>query len=78
MMTFPDLSWTQILNASWQAYLGNVITGVQSVLTEFIPYLVYIALGVLVVTLWFVAVKWLMNWTSRRVTGVFSSRRKRR
>jgi hypothetical protein len=32
----------------------------------------------LVVTLWFVAVKWLMNWTSRRVTGVFSSRRKRR
>jgi len=36
------------------------------------------ALGVLIVTLGFVAVKWLVNWTSRRVTGVFSSRRKRR
>ena len=75
-MTFPTV-WT-ILNSTGQSYLGDVITGVQSVLTEFIPYLVYIALGVLVATLWFVAIKWLMNWTSRRVTGVFSSRRKRR
>jgi len=75
-MTFPTV--TTIINSTGQAYLGDVITGIQSVLTEFIPYLVYIALGVLVATLWFVAVKWLMNWTSRRVTGVFSSRRKRR
>jgi len=76
-MTFPT-STDPILNSTGQAYLGNVLTGIQSVVSEFIPYLVYIALGVLVVTLWFVAVKWLMNWTSRRVTGVFSSRRKRR
>lgn len=76
-MTFPT-STDPILNATGQTYLGNVLTGIQSVVSEFIPYLVYIALGVLVVTLWFVAVKWLMNWTSRRVTGVFSSRRKRR
>lgn len=75
-MTFPTVG--TIINSTGQAYLGDVITGIQSVLTEFIPYLVYIALGVLIATLWFVAVKWLMNWTSRRVTGVFSSRRKRR
>lgn len=75
-MTFPTVG--TIINSTWQAYLGDVITGIQSVLTEFIPYLVYIALGVLIATLWFVAVKWLMNWTSRRVTGVFSSKRRRR
>ena len=75
-MTFPTVS--TIINGTGQTYLGDVITGVQSVLTEFIPYLIYIALGVLVATLWFVAVKWLMNWTSKRVTAVFSSRRKRR
>ena len=75
-MTFPTVG--TIINSTGQAYLGDVITGIQSVLTEFIPYLVYIALGVLIATLWFVAVKWLMNWTSRRVTGVFSSKRKRR
>ena len=48
-MTFPTVS--TILNSTGQSYLGDVITGVQSVLTEFIPYLVYIALGILVATL---------------------------
>jgi hypothetical protein len=49
-MTFPT-STDPILNSTGQAYLGNVLTGIQSVVSEFIPYLVYIALGVLVVTL---------------------------
>jgi uncharacterized BrkB/YihY/UPF0761 family membrane protein len=47
-------------------------------MTEFIPYLIYLSLGVLIATLGFVAIKWLMSWTSKRVTGVFSSRRRRR
>ena len=76
-MTFPTTP-TPILSWGIDANLSPVLTGIQSVITEFIPYLVYMALGVLIVTLGFVAVKWLVNWTSRRVTGVFSSRRKRR
>jgi len=75
-MNFPQV-WT-ILSWWIETNLAPVLTGIQSVITEFIPYLVYMALGVLIVTLGFVAVKWLVNWTSRRVTGVFSSRRKRR
>jgi len=72
-------SWSSswILNSTWQAYLGNVISWISSIVSEFIPYMIYIALAVLVATLWFVAVKWLMNYTSRKVTGLFSSRRKK-
>ena len=68
-------SW--ILNSTWQAYLWSVLSGVQSVVTELIPYMVYLALAILVVTLGFIAIKWLMNYTSRRVTGLFSSRRRK-
>ena len=60
------------------ATLEPVLDGIQTVMAEFIPYLIYISLGVLIATLWFVAIKWLMSWTSRRVTGVFSSKRRRR
>ena len=67
-------SW--ILNASWQAYLWNVLTSIQSVVSEFIPYMVYLALWVLVVTLGFVAVKWLLNYVSRKTTSIFKSKRR--
>lgn len=68
--------WTIL--SGWTATLTPVLTGIQSVMTEFIPYLIYLSLGVLIATLGFVAIKWLMSWTSRRVTGVFSSKRRRR
>lgn len=68
-------SW--ILNSTWQAYLWNVISWISSIVSEFIPYMIYVALAVLVATLWFVAVKRLMNYTSRRVTGLFSSRKRK-
>lgn len=75
MPTYPEVG--TIL--SWgTAQLEPVITGVKSIMVEFIPYVIYIAIGVLIATLGFVAVKWLMNWMSRRVTWTFSSRRKRR
>ncbi len=75
MPTYPEVG--TIL--SWgSAQLEPVITGVKSIMVEFIPYVIYVAIGVLLATLWFVAVKWLMNWMSRRVTWTFSSRRKRR
>ena len=75
MPTYPEV-WTIL--SGWTAQLEPVITGVSSIMTEFIPYVVYVAIAVLIATLWFVAVKWLMNWMSRRVTWTFSSRRKRR
>lgn len=75
IMTLPTV-WTILSGGTSQ--LEPVLTGIQSVMTEFIPYLIYLSLGVLIATLGFVAIKWLMSWTSKRVTGVFSSRRKRR
>lgn len=75
MPTYPEVG--TILSGG-TAQLEPVITGVSSIMTEFIPYVVYVAIAVLIATLWFVAVKWLMNWMSRRVTGTFSSRRRRR
>lgn len=74
-MTLPEVG--TILSGG-TSQLTPILTWIQSVMVEFIPYVIYIALGVLLATLGFVAIKWLMNWTSRRVTWVFSSRRKRR
>lgn len=74
-MSLPTV-WTILSGGT--AQLEPVLTWIQSVMTEFIPYLIYLSLGVLIATLGFIAIKWLMSWTSRRVTGVFSSRRRRR
>ena len=59
------------------AALQPIITSLSSTLTEFIPYVVYVGLGVLGAVIWFVAIKWLMNWTRAKVLGTFSSRRRR-
>ena len=75
MPTYPTVG--TILSGG-TAQLEPVITWVSSIMTEFIPYVVYVAIAVLIATLGFVAVKWLMNWMSRRVTWTFSSRRRRR
>ena len=60
------------------AALEPVLTWLQSAITEFIPYLVYVGLGIITATIGFVAIKWLMNWTSAKVRGTFSSWRRRR
>ena len=75
MPTYPEVG--TILSGG-TAQLEPVITGVKSIMVEFIPYVVYVAIGVIIATLGFIAVKWLMNWMTRRVTWTFSSRRKRR
>lgn len=68
---------TPILSGGTQAFDG-IITSLNTTLSEFIPYVVYVGLGVLGAVLWFVAIKWLMNWTRAKVLGTFSSRRRRR
>ena len=75
MPTYPEIG---TILSGWTTQLTPVITGVKTIMVEFIPYVIYVAIGVLLATLGFIAVKWLMNWMSRRVTWTFSSRRKRR
>ena len=41
--------------------LEPIITSLSSTLTEFIPYVVYVGLGVLGAVIGFVAIKWLSN-----------------
>lgn len=66
---------TILAGGTWA--LAPIITSLSSTLSEFIPYVVYVGLGVLGAVIWFVAIKWLMNWTRAKVLGTFSSRRRR-
>jgi len=68
----------QTVLASWTATLEPVLGGLQSAVSEFVPYIVYIWLGVLVATIGFTAVRWLMNWTSAKIKGTFKGGRRRR
>lgn len=52
-----------------------VIDWISDVTTEFIPYVVYIWIWTLLVILWFIAVKWLVNWLVRKITVIFKSKR---
>lgn len=60
------------------ASLAPVLEWLQETITEFIPYLVYVGLGIITATIGFVAIRWLMNWTQAKVRGTFSSWRRRR
>lgn len=55
--------------------ISPVIDWISDVTTEFIPYVVYIWIWTLLVTLWFIAVKWLVNWLVRKITVIFKSKR---
>lgn len=63
-------------NGTWD--LAPIITSLGNTLSEFIPYVVYVWLGVLGAVIGFVAIKWLMNWTRAKVLWTFSSGRRRR
>lgn len=60
------------------ASLAPIIESLGDVMTEFIPYVVYIWLWVLGAVIGFTAIRWLMNWTRAKVLGTFSSGRRRR
>ena len=64
--------------SGWTTALQPIITSLSDTLTEFIPYVVYVGLGVLGAVIWFVAIKWLMNWTRAKVLWTFSSGKRRR
>lgn len=64
--TWWDNTWWELI---WQ--LSPVITWLSSAVVEIIPYIVYIWLWVLGAILWFVAIKWLINWIRSKILSPF-------
>lgn len=62
--TWPVLSW-------WTAQFDAALNGLQAVMTEFVPYVVYIGLWIIVAVLGFVAVRWLVNWVRAKIFDSF-------
>lgn len=48
-----------------------VISSVFNVIWQFIPYVVYIWIWILLCTLWFYVIKWLVNWLTSKITNYF-------
>lgn len=55
--------------------MSPAITGLRDTVFELIPYVVYIWIWMLVVTLWFYAIRRLVNWVSWKVNSNFKSKR---
>ena len=51
--------------------LVAVISGVFSVFAELIPYVIYLWIWILIVTVWFYAIRWLVNWVSNKINNNF-------
>ena len=51
--------------------LSPVVSWLFSVVWEFIPYIVYISIWLLLSTLWFYAIKWLCNWFYNKFLSIF-------
>lgn len=60
----PLLSWGT-------ATLDQALDGLEWVMTEFIPYVVHIGLWIIVATLGFVAIRWLVNWVRAKIFDTF-------
>ena len=55
----------------WVSAFTPIISSVSSIISEFIPYVVYIGLGILGVIIWFVAIKRLINWIRAKIFSSF-------
>lgn len=73
-----NLSYKYESNKMPVSQLTPVVDWLENTIVEFIPYIVYIGLWVLSALLWFIAIKWLVNWTRSKSLWVFSSRRKKK
>ena len=71
-----DSSWS--LLPWWEWSLSWIIAWLDSTITEFIPYLVYLGLWIITVIIWFVAIRWFVNRTQAKIRWTFSSWRRRR
>ena len=66
------------LLSGWTTQLSPIINGLSSAINEFIPYIVYLGLWIIVAIIGFVAIKRLINRTSAKVRGTFKSWKRRR
>lgn len=55
---------------SW--YFSPVVSWLLTSINEFIPYVVYVSLGILWVLIWFVAIRWLILWIRSKVFNSFN------
>lgn len=62
-------SWTLLPN--WTDDLKWIVDGLKSTMAEFVPYIVYIGLWIIVAILWFVAIRWLVNWVRAKIFDNF-------
>lgn len=53
------------------ADLDQVIDWLEWVMSEFIPYVAYVGLWIIVAVLGFVAIRWLVNWVRAKVFSAF-------
>lgn len=53
------------------ASLDVIIDGLENVMAEFIPYVAHVGLWIIVAVLWFVAIRWLVNWVRAKVFSSF-------
>jgi len=51
--------------------LKPALDGLKSVMAEFIPYVAYIGLWIIVAVLGFVAIRWLVNWVRAKIFDSF-------
>jgi len=70
-------TWSTLL-PNWESDLSWIISWLNSTITEFIPYLVYLGLWIITVIIWFVAIRWLVNRTQAKIRWTFSSWRRRK
>ena len=51
------------------------VSWLKDTINEIIPYIVFISIWLLLATIWYVAVRWLVNWLWKKIKSVFSSKR---
>ena len=71
---WDDYNWSGTISQvlpNWFSDLSPVITWIYDVVKQILPFIVYLWIGVLICTLWFYAIKWLMNWLSWKITKYF-------
>ena len=57
--------------AQWTWALAPIIDSLETTMSEFVPYVVYVGLWIIGATLGFVAIRWLVNWVRAKVFGAF-------
>lgn len=65
------------LLSGWTTVFSGIISSLGSAVSEFIPYVAYIWIGLLGAIIWFVAIKRLINRIRAKIFWTFNSRRRK-